>query len=56
MATRQMDNEAFLLRGEMIKEGGQEFIALLEDDKCIGLINAMCQTMADSGCRAGSNN
>jgi len=48
-----LTKQAFALRGEMIESYGEEMISLLEDDDCRGLVNAMCQSMADAGCTAG---
>ena len=53
---KQLTKEAFKLRGEFISNYPlNDVIPLLEDDSSRGLINAMCQLMADSGCRAGEN-
>lgn len=57
-----MTKEAFELRGEFIQaqieqkgveKGTEDVTFLLSDPFSRGLINAMCQLMADSGCRAG---
>ena len=53
MRTKQISKDAFALRGEMIAQDPMGMIPLLESDDCIGLVNAMCQCMADAGCRAG---
>ena len=59
MTTKNMSKTAFALRGEWIGEkveadgNTKDVEFLLEDDFSRGLINAMCQLMADSGCRAG---
>jgi len=61
---KKMNQQAFELRGEFIKaqieqkgvkKGTEDVTFLLSDPFSRGLINAMCQLMADSGCRAGEN-